>query len=353
MTIHQTIFQRRKQLGLTQEQVAEYLGVTAPAVNKWEKGNTCPDIALLSPLARLLKIDLNTLLGFHQDLTAQEVELFCSQVRQTAASQGFEAGFALAQEKVFAYPNCDSLVYNLALLLQSLLFSAGLDEKNATGFWEAIHAWYQRLTESENDAIRNSANYLLASQAISKRQFETAQTHLDQMPNRNDTPDKRMLQAALYLQQSRAQEAAKLLEQTLMAAVADVQTLLYQLINADLALGELDAAAQVAERVAMFTDTFSLSPYGKFVARFQIAAARKDPVQTTAILGDMLDSLKCVWDPRASFLYSHIPSNGAGISTARMIQPLLNQLKTSDEFAFLQNDAEFQTLLAEFGSNLS
>lgn len=38
MEIHTVIQQRRKALGLTQEQVAEYLGVTAPAVNKWEKG---------------------------------------------------------------------------------------------------------------------------------------------------------------------------------------------------------------------------------------------------------------------------------------------------------------------------
>lgn len=64
MVIHTIIQERRKALGLTQEQVAEYLGITTPAVNKWEKGSTCPDIALLPPLARLLKIDLNTLFGF-------------------------------------------------------------------------------------------------------------------------------------------------------------------------------------------------------------------------------------------------------------------------------------------------
>lgn len=38
MAICKVIQERRKALGLTQEQVAEYLGVTTPAVNKWEKG---------------------------------------------------------------------------------------------------------------------------------------------------------------------------------------------------------------------------------------------------------------------------------------------------------------------------
>ena len=67
------IQERRKALGFTQEQVAEYLGVSTPAVNKWERGITCPDISLLAPLARLLKIDLNTLFSFNQSLTDEEI----------------------------------------------------------------------------------------------------------------------------------------------------------------------------------------------------------------------------------------------------------------------------------------
>ena len=38
MKINQFIREKRKELSLTQEQIAEYLGVSAPAVHKWEKG---------------------------------------------------------------------------------------------------------------------------------------------------------------------------------------------------------------------------------------------------------------------------------------------------------------------------
>lgn len=38
MKIGEQIREYRKNAGLTQEQVANYLGVTAPAVNKWERG---------------------------------------------------------------------------------------------------------------------------------------------------------------------------------------------------------------------------------------------------------------------------------------------------------------------------
>ena len=54
MPMNQIIQARRRALGLTQEQVAERLGVTTSAVNKWEKGINFPDVTLLPALARLL-----------------------------------------------------------------------------------------------------------------------------------------------------------------------------------------------------------------------------------------------------------------------------------------------------------
>ena len=44
MKINQIIREKRKELSLTQEQVAELLGVSTPAVNKWENGNSLPDV---------------------------------------------------------------------------------------------------------------------------------------------------------------------------------------------------------------------------------------------------------------------------------------------------------------------
>lgn len=83
MAMNAVIREKRKELGLTQEKVAEYLGVSAPAVNKWEKGITCPDVSLLPALARLLKTDLNTLLCFKEELTEQEIAGFCMEVAET------------------------------------------------------------------------------------------------------------------------------------------------------------------------------------------------------------------------------------------------------------------------------
>ena len=96
MPIHTVIREKRKALELTQEQVAERLGVSASAVNKWERGNTCPDIMILPALARLLETDVNTLLCFKEELTDQEIARVCEDVVKEIKDSGFGAGFCLA-----------------------------------------------------------------------------------------------------------------------------------------------------------------------------------------------------------------------------------------------------------------
>ena len=56
MDIGVVIKKYRKEAGMTQEEMANRLGVTTSAVNKWENSNSKPDIELLAQIARLLDI---------------------------------------------------------------------------------------------------------------------------------------------------------------------------------------------------------------------------------------------------------------------------------------------------------
>ena len=58
MRIGEQIKNYRKTEGLTQEQVANYLGVSTPAVNKWEKGSNMPDISLLIEIADFFDVSI-------------------------------------------------------------------------------------------------------------------------------------------------------------------------------------------------------------------------------------------------------------------------------------------------------
>lgn len=63
MTLGKRIAAQRKRLGMTQEQLAERLGITAQAVSKWENDQSCPDITMLPLLGDLFEISTDELLG--------------------------------------------------------------------------------------------------------------------------------------------------------------------------------------------------------------------------------------------------------------------------------------------------
>ena len=62
-TLGKRIVFHRKRLGLTQDALAELMGVTAQAVSKWENDQSCPDIGALPKLAEIFSISTDELLG--------------------------------------------------------------------------------------------------------------------------------------------------------------------------------------------------------------------------------------------------------------------------------------------------
>ncbi|MBQ8813803.1 MAG: methyltransferase domain-containing protein [Lachnospiraceae bacterium] len=59
------IAQKRKELGYTQQKLADKLNISFQAVSKWENGTSTPDIALLPHIARILNTSVDALVGYH------------------------------------------------------------------------------------------------------------------------------------------------------------------------------------------------------------------------------------------------------------------------------------------------
>lgn len=60
--VGQLIADSRKNLNMTQKELAEQLSITGKAVSKWERGLSLPDISLLLPLSQILGVNLYELL---------------------------------------------------------------------------------------------------------------------------------------------------------------------------------------------------------------------------------------------------------------------------------------------------
>lgn len=72
MTLGMTIQKERTRLGLSQEKLAEQVGVSRQAVSKWELDDAVPDTDKLVPLARALGLSVDALLGNLQEETGEE-----------------------------------------------------------------------------------------------------------------------------------------------------------------------------------------------------------------------------------------------------------------------------------------
>ena len=72
MNLGNNLFQARKKVGLSQETVAEKLGVSRQIVSKWETNETVPDIYQAKKLAKLYNLTLDELIEF--DIDVKEIE---------------------------------------------------------------------------------------------------------------------------------------------------------------------------------------------------------------------------------------------------------------------------------------
>ena len=99
---------------LTQEDVAEYLGITAQSVSKWERGESYPDITLLPALANIFETSVDLLLGM-DTIRADETR---RNIHKTAVEHQQSGDYALAEntyrEALLIYPNDPGMLLGLA-----------------------------------------------------------------------------------------------------------------------------------------------------------------------------------------------------------------------------------------------
>lgn len=114
-TIGSRIAQKRKALGLTQEELAQQLGVSSQAVSKWENDISCPDITLLPALAKALGCTTDALLSGKED-----------EVRVVPHAQRKNPEELVLRIKVLSAQG-DKVRVNLPFALLKALNSSGVD----------------------------------------------------------------------------------------------------------------------------------------------------------------------------------------------------------------------------------
>jgi transcriptional regulator with XRE-family HTH domain len=149
---------RRREKGVTQEELAGFLGVSKAAVSKWESGQSYPDITLLPVLATYFNMTVDCLLGYEPQMTKEDVRRLYLQMCRKFAEGPFDDVYAQCHEYAKKYYSCWDVQLHIGTLLINHSPLAG--EKMLSIIEEAAHLFERVAKESDDSSIAQQALYL-------------------------------------------------------------------------------------------------------------------------------------------------------------------------------------------------
>ena len=138
MMIGERIKALRKQNGMTQEKLAEYLCVSYQAVSKWECGFSSPDLSLIAPLTKLFNISADELLGITEADNDETREKYNAALKKYRTSQDHNSSYWWAKEATSSYPKEYCYLEWLAWAEYQLAFDENLSQNPSSKFFNEM-----------------------------------------------------------------------------------------------------------------------------------------------------------------------------------------------------------------------
>lgn len=339
MKIGEVIRKYRKEKQLTQEEMAGYLGVTTPAVNKWENGNSMPDISLLAPIARLLGISTDTLLSYQNELTDKEISRKIELLSEKMKMDSYENAFHWTEEQIREYPNCDKLILVAAQTLDG--YRTILNLEDAEQYDERIYQLYLRVADSKEYALAMSAWISIFYYLIGKKKFEEAQIYLDRFPKMEVSIKK--MQALLFEKQDKKDDAYRLYEEILYMGGMNLAQALSGIYTLAIKENDLEKAEYIVKKQSELAKVLEMGKHMEISAGLELSIYKKDKEKTLEILSEMVHTLQHLGDFRYAPLYAHMQFKDGEMSNIYFM--FKKAFENDIELAFLQDDVRYKELL--------
>lgn len=292
MKIGNTIHTLRKTKQMTQEQLAAAVGVSTPAVSKWETGSAYPDITLLAPLARVLDTTIDNLLSYRQELSSQDVNVIKSELRGYFETHGFRAGMEKGMEYIRQYPNSDRLKLEIGMMAVNLAYTIDADytDEELLEMQKKNSLLYEQVLKSEDKELRYMAAMALISVCMQNKEYDRAEELLNSLPaGRKPCPDK--LYPTLYLMKEDYNQALELAGQQLLGELNEVLMSLMTFYTAAKRRQDPDGAAYYARTYADLVRQFGIAnPNGEFLL-LDAFLAKGDTEQALNVFQQYIDSV--------------------------------------------------------------
>ena len=346
MQIGKVIRTYRKKKDMTQEEMANRLGVTTPAVNKWENNVSQPDIGLLAPIARLLGISLDELLSFHEELSADEISNIIKELNAKLETEEYSEVFQWAESILQEYPNCNQLIWQVAVVLDAGRLVRTVE--NAGQYDEPINRYYQTVLEDEDPQIKKNAADSLFGFYLRKEEYDKAESYLQYFSQ--DDPVRQLRQATVYTHKGMEEEACKIYEKLLFSGYQILNQALSMLYLISMKKEDYERAKRYLDKQSEMARTFEMGKYNEMAGYLDFAAAQKDVAGTLRIVKELMSNIETIRSCTNSFLYEHLEYQPLEQSFYdNLKKKLLDSFKTDESLAYMKEcDAWEHILQGEF-----
>ncbi len=213
--IGKTILRLRKQKGITQDKLANMIGVSSGAVSKWETESSKPDIHLLSPLARALNATLNELLSFSEEPLDEELSKIKKDITNTFLHSGFSSGENKCSEYLKEYPNSIGLKFTIAGLIHIYSMMLGENfEKSIKEKKEYALSLLYEVVDSKNSKYTHIALFLIGNIQMELKNYKESERCLKELST--SFIDPMVSYASLLIKQEEYKKAENMCEQMLL-----------------------------------------------------------------------------------------------------------------------------------------
>lgn len=143
---------------MTQEQLAEYLGITANSVSQWECDRTAPDISVLPALANIFEVTTDAILGVDITRKAKKIDAIIAEAWEKCNSGDKEAAILAAKTGLKEFPNSFKLMLAAASFLFQRAFQQDCTDVEQINFCTEAAAYIDSILSSCMDmSIRAKA----------------------------------------------------------------------------------------------------------------------------------------------------------------------------------------------------
>ncbi|WP_085832295.1 helix-turn-helix domain-containing protein [Clostridium merdae] len=117
INIAKVLVSKRKEKGITQDELANYIGVSKASVSKWETEQSYPDVTFLPQLAAYFNISVDELIDYKPQMTKEDIRKLYRSLSDDFTSKPFDSVMDACRKTIKKYYSCFPLLLQMGILM--------------------------------------------------------------------------------------------------------------------------------------------------------------------------------------------------------------------------------------------